>query len=37
MDEKHGHYLEDLEVEMTAVYAKTVTDADFVIFSGVSF
>ena len=28
MDEKHGHYLEDLEVEMTGIYAKTVTEAD---------
>ena len=36
MDEKHGHYLEDLEVEMTAVYAKTVTEADIVMFAGVS-
>jgi len=31
-----GHYLEDLSVGMTAVYAKTVTDADVVMFAGIS-
>ena len=36
MDEKHGHYLEDLEVEMTGIYAKTVTEADIVMFAGIS-
>ncbi len=36
MEEKHGYYLEDLEVGMTAVYAKTVTEADIVMFAGVS-
>ena len=36
MDEKHGHYLDDLEVGMTAVYAKTVTEADVVMFAGIS-
>ena len=34
--ELHGFYLEDLEVGMTAVYARTVTDADIVIFAGIS-
>ncbi len=32
----NGHYLEDLSVGMTAVYAKTVTDADIVMFAGIS-
>ena len=36
MDEKHGLYLDDLEVGMTAVYAKTVTEADIVMFAGIS-
>ena len=35
-DELHGYYLEDLRVGMTAVYAKTVTDADIVLFAGIS-
>ncbi len=35
-EELHGLYFEDLEVGMTAVYAKTVTDADIVLFSGIS-
>jgi 3-hydroxybutyryl-CoA dehydratase len=34
--EVHGHYLEDLEIGQTAVYSKTVTDADIVMFAGVS-
>ncbi len=36
MEEKHGLFLEDLAVGMTAVYAKTVTDADIVMFAGIS-
>lgn len=32
----HGYYLEDLTVGMTDSYGKTVTDADVVIFAGVS-
>jgi 3-hydroxybutyryl-CoA dehydratase len=36
MHEKHGYFLEDMEVGMTAVYAKTVTDADIVMFAGIS-
>ena len=35
-DELHGLYLEDLKVGMTAVYAKTVTEADIVMFAGIS-
>ncbi|MCW5773459.1 MAG: MaoC family dehydratase [Rhodospirillaceae bacterium] len=34
--EVHGLYLEDLSVGMTAVYTKTVTDADIQMFAGVS-
>jgi 3-hydroxybutyryl-CoA dehydratase len=34
--ELHGYYLEDLEVGMTAVYSKTVTEADIMAFAGVS-
>ena len=36
MEEKHGYYLEDLSEGMTDVYAKTVTDADIVLFAGIS-
>jgi len=36
MQELHGYYLEDLHPGMTALYAKTVTDADVVLFAGVS-
>lgn len=36
MHEKHGYYLEDLSVGMTAIFAKTVTDADIVMFAGIS-
>ena len=36
MDEKHGYYLEDLSVGMTSIYAKTLTDADIVMFAGIS-
>ena len=34
--ELHGYYFEDMEVGMTDVYGKTVTDADIIMFSGVS-
>ncbi|MEX0759767.1 MAG: MaoC family dehydratase [Tistlia sp.] len=33
---QQGYYLEDLEIGMTASFSKTVTDADIVLFSGVS-
>ena len=36
MDELFGHYLEDLSVGATAIYAKTITDADIVLFAGIS-
>ena len=35
-EELHGYYLEDLDLDMTAVYAKTITDADIVLFAGIS-
>ncbi len=35
-DERHGYYFEDLSVGMTDVYTKTITDADIVMFAGVS-
>ncbi len=34
--ELHGYYLEDLKPGMTASYAKTITDADVVLFAGVT-
>ncbi len=36
MLEKHGYYLEDLSAGMTKIYAKTVTEADIVMFAGIS-
>ncbi len=36
MDELHGCYIEDLAVGMSALYARTVTDADIVLFAGIS-
>ena len=36
MDEKHGYYLDDLSAGMTKIYAKTVTEADIVMFAGIS-
>lgn len=36
MNEANGYYLEDLAVGMTASSAKTVTEADIVLFAGVS-
>jgi 3-hydroxybutyryl-CoA dehydratase len=36
MEEKHGYYLEDLAPGMAASYAKTVTEADVILFAGVS-
>lgn len=36
MDELHGYYLEDLSVGMSASFAKTITDADILMFAGVS-
>lgn len=36
MREKHGYFIEDLSPGMTAIYAKTVTDADITMFAGIS-
>ncbi|MHA1113958.1 MAG: MaoC family dehydratase [Alphaproteobacteria bacterium] len=36
MDELHGYYLDELEPGMTAIYAKTVTETDIVMFAGIS-
>src|SRR5512146_1250339 len=36
MNQLHGHYFEDIRVGMSAIYSKTITDADILLFSGVS-
>lgn len=36
MSDIHGYFFEDLKIGMTASFAKTVTEADIVLFSGVS-
>lgn len=36
MNEQLGHDVEDIRIGMTAYYGKTVTDADIVMFAGVS-
>lgn len=36
MDELHGYYFEDLSLGMTEVMSKTVTEADIVLFAGVT-
>ena len=36
MDELHGFYFEDLTVGQTALYAKTISEADIVLISGIS-
>ncbi|MGB0467023.1 MAG: MaoC family dehydratase [Pontibacterium sp.] len=36
MQELHGYYLEDLEVGMSASYAKTISESDVYMFAGVS-
>ena len=36
MNEVNGYYFDELAVGQTASYAKTVTDADIVLFAGVS-
>ncbi len=35
-EELHGFYFEDLTIGQTAVYSKTVTEADIVAFAGIS-
>jgi 3-hydroxybutyryl-CoA dehydratase len=32
----HGYYVDDLEPGMTAMFGKTITDADIIMFAGVS-
>ena len=36
MNELNGYHFEDLEVGMSAVFAKTITEADIVLFAGAS-
>ena len=36
MEEQHGYFLEDLELGMSKVFAKTITEADLLLFAGVS-
>ncbi|TVR83841.1 MAG: MaoC family dehydratase [Rhodospirillales bacterium] len=36
MDDLHGYYIEDLSEGMSASFGKTVTDADIVLFAGIS-
>lgn len=36
MNEQHGHDIEDLHEGMSASFAKTITEADIVLFAGVS-
>jgi len=36
VNEQNGYDIEDLEVGMSASYAKTITEADIVLFAGVS-
>ncbi len=36
MHDLHGYYLEDLEVGMSDMFAKTITDADVCLFAGIS-
>ncbi len=36
MQELHGFYLEDLSVGQSASYAKTITEADVILFAGIS-
>lgn len=36
MESLQGYFFEDLEVGMSDMYAKTITDADIVLFAGIS-
>lgn len=36
MDELHGYYLEDLTIGMSKIYSKTISEADIVMFAGIS-
>lgn len=35
-EKQHGHYVEDMAIGMTAIYEKTLTEADVALFAGVS-
>lgn len=35
-DELRGKYLDEIEIGQTAIYTKTITDADIVLFAGIS-
>jgi 3-hydroxybutyryl-CoA dehydratase len=35
-ESEHGYYIEDLEPGMSAVFGKTITEADILMFAGVS-
>ena len=35
-DKQHGYYLEDLSIGMDAIFAKTITEADVLMFAAVS-
>ena len=35
-EQQHGYYLEDISVGMSAIYAKTITEADVTLFAGIS-
>ncbi|MZR29268.1 MaoC family dehydratase [Sneathiella litorea] len=35
-EDLHGYFLEDLKVGMTEIYAKTITEADIVMYAGIS-
>jgi len=36
MDDRHGYYFDDLAVGMIEVFSKTITEADLLMFAGVS-
>ncbi len=36
MDDRHGYYVEDLAPGMSEVFSKTITEADLLMFAGVS-
>ena len=36
MSDLHGYYIEDLSVGQSASYAKTVTEADVILFAGIT-
>ncbi len=36
MDDRHGYFYEDLAVGMAKVFSKTITEADLLMFAGVS-